>query len=109
MHFYFYFQGEWEDFLGGVEIDCNENVGELVGVGVKVPGEVRVTGVGVEEPEAAVGGEVSVGDLLAKSPHPLTLLVLNRHFAWLPWRIHVAQLAQRQVSNGLCTHTHTQS
>lgn len=57
---------------------------------MRVPGEVRVTSVGVEEPKAAVGGEVpkaavggevSVGDLLATSPHPLTLFVLNRHFA----------------------------
>lgn len=81
IHFYIYFQSEWEDFLGEVEKGGYENAGELVGVGVKVPGEVRVTGVGVEEPKAAVGGEVSVGDLLATSPHPLTLLVLNRHFA----------------------------
>ncbi|KAK4319944.1 hypothetical protein Pmani_009146 [Petrolisthes manimaculis] len=72
-------EDEWDDFLGKIEITGNVNVKEMVGVGVKVPDEVRMTIVGVEG--GAGGAEVSVADLLAASPLPLTLLILNRHFA----------------------------
>lgn len=82
---------EWNLFLQEVDSKINPSSKvskeEQVVVGSKGPCELKLIEVSTER-------HCSVQDLLTSTA---TILILLRHFAWLPWRDHVTQVQQRIV------------
>lgn len=81
-----FWQGEWDGILQRIDQSLKE---DDTGVELGDTGPVNVT-----LTDARTGQETSLMEYLG---HQSLVLVLLRHFAWLPWRQHIEQVEKSEV------------